>query len=48
MLTKLHLINNATNYVLPQLKFEFLEKLDFLKIHIKDRFSTLFSPIIDV
>ena len=53
LLTMLHLINNAINYVLQflnsiaQLKFEFKKKINFLKIHIKDGFSILFSPIID-
>ena len=32
---------------IAQLKFEFQKKLNFLKIHTKDSFSILFSPIID-
>ena len=33
---------------IAQLKFEFFQKLNFLKIHIKISFSTLFSLMIDV
>ena len=32
---------------IAQLKFELKKKINFLKTHIKDSFSILFSPIID-